>query len=191
MDEYKSRDTYRKIIAKFGPVRPFINIVEAEQRHIELLRPLYEKYAIPLPAEPDPNLLSIPETLESACQMGVTGELENVAMYDRLVAATDLPDVVAVLKQLQAASRDHHLPAFQRCAGQGSGPQGGRGFGRGNGGGSGRGRGRGRGFGQGSRSNRFGLKAPILLSEKYQTLDCQRFLRQTQDYLLNDTGAFA
>ena len=28
-DEYKARATYRAIIQAFGPVRPFINIVEA------------------------------------------------------------------------------------------------------------------------------------------------------------------
>jgi hypothetical protein len=73
MDEYKARDTYAKIIDTFGPVRPFINIVEAEQRHIELLLPLYDKYAIPLPVEPDPKRMSVPESLLDACQMGVEG----------------------------------------------------------------------------------------------------------------------
>ena len=29
MDEYKARNSYQKIIETFGPVRPFINIVEA------------------------------------------------------------------------------------------------------------------------------------------------------------------
>lgn len=31
-DEYRARATYRKIIERFGPVRPFINIVEGENR---------------------------------------------------------------------------------------------------------------------------------------------------------------
>jgi len=115
MDEYKARDTYQRIIETFGPVRPFINIVEAEQVHIQLLLPLYEKYAIPLPPEPDPNRVFVPDSLLAACQLGVEAELANVAMYDRLIAATDLPDVVDVLSRLQTASRDHHLRAFQRC----------------------------------------------------------------------------
>jgi len=115
MDEYKARDSYQKIIETFGPVRPFINIVEAEQNHIELLLPLYEKYAVPPLPEPDPDRVSVPDSLLAACRMGVEEELANVAMYDRLIAATDLPDVVEILQRLQAASRDHHLPAFQRC----------------------------------------------------------------------------
>jgi len=133
LDEVKARDSYRKIIERFGPVRPFINIVEAEQRHIELILPLYQKYGLPVPAEPDPALLNVPETLQQACQMGVTSELENVAMYDRLIADTDLQDVIEVLQRLQAASRDNHLPAFQRCASVGGGLGFGRGQGRGGG----------------------------------------------------------
>ena len=149
MDEYKARDTYAKIIDTFGPVRPFINIVEAEQRHIELLLPLYDKYAIPLPVEPDPKRMSVPESLLDACQMGVEEELANVAMYDRLIAATDLPDLIEVLQRLQAASRDHHLPAFQRCAERAGPPQGRQGFGRGSD--HGTAMGRGRGIGRGGR----------------------------------------
>lgn len=141
LDEYKARDNYQKIIDTFGPVRPFINIVKAEQTHIELLLPLYERYAIPLPPEPDPARITAPESLLQACEMGVEAEMANIAMYDRLIAATALPDVVAVLQRLQAASRDHHLPAFQRCVERGVAPAGGRGAGGGRGNAFGKGRG--------------------------------------------------
>jgi len=33
-DEYKSHETYLQVIRDFGAVRPFINIVQAEARHI-------------------------------------------------------------------------------------------------------------------------------------------------------------
>jgi hypothetical protein len=36
-DEYKAEATYDAVIARFGPVRPFINIVEAERRHARAL----------------------------------------------------------------------------------------------------------------------------------------------------------
>jgi len=134
MDEYKARDTYHKVIETFGPVRPFVNIVEAEQTHIDLLLPLYEQHGIPVPAEPDPDRIANPASLLEACETGVAAEIENVAMYDRLISATDQADVVEVLKRLQAASREHHLPAFQRCVERGGSPGGGPGFGRGRGG---------------------------------------------------------
>tara|TARA_R110001592_G_scaffold357416_1_gene660553 strand:- start:113219 stop:113713 length:495 start_codon:yes stop_codon:yes gene_type:complete len=149
LDEYKARDTYRKIINTFGAVRPFVNIVEAEQRHIEFLLPLYQKYSIPLPPEPDPEQIVVPESLMEACKAGVAEEIENVSMYDRLIEMTDLPDVIEVLQRLQAASRDNHLPAFQRCVERGGETGNGRGRGRL----SGEGRGPGRGPGRGRRGN--------------------------------------
>ncbi len=130
MDEYNARDTYRKVINKFGPVRPFINIVESEQAHIEMLLPLYEKYNISVPPEPDLDRILIHSDLLKACEDGVAGEIENIAMYERLINATDFPDVLEVLQCLQAASRDNHLPAFERCVERESMPRNGRGLGR-------------------------------------------------------------
>lgn len=37
-DEYKARATYAKVIERFGPVRPFVNIIKAEERHAQALR---------------------------------------------------------------------------------------------------------------------------------------------------------
>lgn len=53
MDEYQARNTCRKIIHAFGDIRPFSNIAEAEQRHIDFLLQLYAKYSTPVPQEPD------------------------------------------------------------------------------------------------------------------------------------------
>lgn len=139
-DEYKARDTYRAIIDRHGPVRPFVNIVGAEQTHIDALLPLYAKYGIPVPPEPDPARIAAPDSLLEACKQGVAAELENAAMYDRLLAATEQADVRMVLERLQTASHDHHLPAFRRCGERGSAMPAGRG-----GGGPGRGFGGGRG----------------------------------------------
>ena len=134
LDEYSARNTYRKIIDTFGPVRPFTNIVEAEQRHIESLLTLFEKYNVPLPAVPGTEQIKVPDSLLKACEMGVDAEVGNLAMYDRLIDATDLPDVIHVLQRLQAASRDSHLPAFQRCVERGGNTGQGPGSGRGRGG---------------------------------------------------------
>lgn len=47
--------------------------------------------------------------------MANEAEIENIALYDRL--PPEIPDGVVrqVLQNLQAASRDNHLPAFGRC----------------------------------------------------------------------------
>lgn len=121
-DEYKARATYRHVIDKFGEVRPFINIVDAENRHIHALIPLFEKYGIAVPADDWAARTVAPESIKDACRIGVEAEIENGKMYDRLLEQTEhYPDVQHVLIQLQRASVENHLPAFQRCVERGGG----------------------------------------------------------------------
>jgi hypothetical protein len=126
-DEYKARALYTRIIEEFGEIRPFINIVDAESRHIQALLPLFHKYGLDIPEDDWAKRVEVPASVFDACQAGVDAEIENAEMYDRLLTNTaDYPDVQAVLKQLQRASADNHLPAFQRCVergGQGGGRQ--------------------------------------------------------------------
>jgi hypothetical protein len=127
-DEYKARATYRHVIDTFGEIRPFINIVEAEGRHIEALLPLFRKYGIDVPEDDWYSRITPPLTLIEACRTGVEAEIENAEMYSRLLdSTTDYPDVQHVLMQLQRASAENHLPAFQRCLDRGGEPGKGRG----------------------------------------------------------------
>lgn len=137
-DEYKAMATYEAAIAAFGPIRPFINIVESERRHADALLQLYETYDL----EPKPNRwrgqIQVPSTVVEACAAAVAAEVENAALYDRLMAMVEEPDVRQVFANLRRASQENHLPAFRHCAeaqgacaGPGTGP--GRGLGRGRG----------------------------------------------------------
>jgi len=127
-DEYKARATYRHVIDRFGEIRPFINIIEAEGRHIEALLPLFKKYGIDVPEDNWYSRITPPLTLIDACRTGVEAEIENAEMYSRLLdSTTDYPDVQHVLTQLQRASAENHLPAFQRCLDRGGEPGKGRG----------------------------------------------------------------
>jgi hypothetical protein len=120
-DEYKSHETYQQVIRDFGEVRPFINIVQAEARHISALLGLFAKYALPPPvnrwAGKAPRFAGVHE----ACVAGVQGEIDNVAIYDRLLRATQRSDLLDAFHALRSASQDRHLPAFQRCAQRGPG----------------------------------------------------------------------
>jgi hypothetical protein len=117
-DEYKACETYRLVIQKFGPIRPFVNIIEAEKRHIQALVSVYRKYQIPIPINTWENKIKIPETLRESCLAGVEAEIENGEMYKKLLDLTkDYPDVQRVFLNLQRASQQNHLPAFQRAAG--------------------------------------------------------------------------
>ncbi len=114
-DEYKARATYRLVISKFGLIRPFVNIIESEERHIQALLSLFRRYEIPIPVDNWPEQVTAPASLSEACQIGVQSEIENGQMYQRLLALTsDYPDVQRVFLNLQRASQENHLPAFQR-----------------------------------------------------------------------------
>ena len=70
-DEYKARATYRAVLAAYGDVRPFVNIVESEERHIGALGRLFERYGIEMPEDPWPARISAPESLDASCAAGV------------------------------------------------------------------------------------------------------------------------
>jgi len=114
-DEYKARATYRCVIKAFGPVRPFVNIVDAETRHAKALISLFQKYDLAVPEDKWAARVQTPNSIEDACKEAVQGEIENAEMYDRLLAVVKEPDIRTVLTRLRQASQENHLPAFQRC----------------------------------------------------------------------------
>ncbi|WP_342349238.1 hypothetical protein [uncultured Nitrospira sp.] len=119
IDEYKSRARYRLVIKKFGEVRPFIHIVEAEETHSRALEILCAHFGIPLPKDNWEEKLEPPSSVLEACRAGIQGEHDNIAMYDRFLQQTKVPEVLALFQRLQAASRQNHLPAFERCVARG------------------------------------------------------------------------
>lgn len=109
---------YAAVLARFGAVEPFLNIVDAERKDQEALLGLFRDHGVEVPAYvPDPNPPLPPATLQEACALGVKLEEATIAMYDRLLAqVVRESDVRRLFRRMQAASRSHHLPAFQRCA---------------------------------------------------------------------------
>jgi len=114
-DEFKARATYRKVIERFGPVRPFVNIVEAENRHIDALLAQFERLGVRPPADRWADRAMAPETLATACAAAVQAEIDNDELYKRLLEQVSDAKVRFVMRRLQQASRLRHLPAFRRC----------------------------------------------------------------------------
>jgi len=123
-DEYLARATYDQVTADFGEAPPFSNIREAEARHIEALSTLFVRYGLPVPENPWPGKVARFASRQAACEAAVAAEIANGEMYERLLGATQRPDILRVLRNLQEASQQRHLAAFQRCA-QGSAGRGG------------------------------------------------------------------
>ena len=124
-DEYRAWATYDQVIADFGEVQPFINVREAEARHIQALLGLFERYGLAVSANPWPGKVERYTSRQAACEAGVAAEVANGELYERLLGQTQRDDILRVLRNLQEASQQRHLPAFQRCAQRGAG--GGRG----------------------------------------------------------------
>ena len=131
-DEYRAEATYAAVIDAFGPVRPFVNIIEAERRHADRVKADMDRLGITYDRD-NPHLgkIAAPTSLLAACEQGVDAEIENIALYDRLLPTIEDASVLATLTALQRASQEKHLPAFERCVARGGEMGSGQGRGQG------------------------------------------------------------
>ncbi|MHB1360818.1 MAG: ferritin-like domain-containing protein [Rhodocyclaceae bacterium] len=114
-DEYAARAYYAAVVQAFGPQPPFTHIVQSEVQHIEVLSRLCERYGVPRPIDPFPAETTVAPTWRANLERGVAGEIANIRLYDYLPGFVAEPDVRQVFGNLQAASLNNHLPAFQRA----------------------------------------------------------------------------
>jgi hypothetical protein len=120
-DEYRAWATYDQVVRDFGAERPFTNIRDAEARHIEALRALFQRYDLAFPDNTWPGRVPRFASTREACEAGIEAELTNAALYERLMRSTRRQDILTVFGNLQRASQQRHLPAFRRCASRGRG----------------------------------------------------------------------
>jgi hypothetical protein len=114
-DERKALGTYQAAMTKFGSVKPFINIARAEEQHIAMLLALFDKYGVVIPQDTT-KAGTLPATLQEVCAVGVTAEIENDALYQSMIPELQREDIKTVFISLARASKEMHLPAFERCA---------------------------------------------------------------------------
>lgn len=131
-DEYMARAEYDAIIAEYGSVTPFTNIIGAEESHISQLLPLFEAYGFNAPADDAAERVVLPASLEEAYQAGVDAEIANIAMYEGFLAQDIPADVSTVFQNLLSGSQSH-LRAFENAAAGNTGSGNGAGNGAGNG----------------------------------------------------------
>ena len=68
-DERKAVATYEAIITKLGPVAPFVSIVDAERRHVEMLLPLYTVRGLDVPDDIWAGNGTAADTLQENCAL--------------------------------------------------------------------------------------------------------------------------
>lgn len=112
-DENLAQARYNNILGTFGYIRTFTQIKEAEMRHIDALLPLFYQYQVPLPEDLSYSFITTPATIKEAYSVGVQGEIDNIAMYDRFLSLNIPNDVRTVFTLLRNASVNH-LAAFER-----------------------------------------------------------------------------
>lgn len=118
--EYTASAAYQAVIAQFGPVEPYVSIQAAEEQHVDALTRQLERLGVAVPPNPYLGTIPAPTDLTAAARAWATGEVDNVAMYDRLLdqVASDAT-LTRVLGNLRRASQEMHLPAFQAAADNG------------------------------------------------------------------------
>lgn len=113
-DEYLAQAEYDAIIATYGDLRPFINVVVAEQTHIDLLTALFTTYGIEIPANTAVDSVIVPESITASFATAVDAETANIAMYQAFLSQTDLPDDVRSTFEYLVAASQTHLNAFSK-----------------------------------------------------------------------------
>ena len=117
LDEYHAEAAYARVLADFGDVLPFANIIQAERQHAASLEALYARYGLDLPDNPhSAESADGFASVGAACAVGVDAEIANAALYDAVLDQPMPDDVRQVLTANRDASLLHHLPAFERCA---------------------------------------------------------------------------
>lgn len=113
-DEKKAKATYQAVIQKFGSIRVFSNILEAENRHIAELEFLANKHQVQI-IENDFSGIIAPDSLRESLELAVASEIANINLYSYLLEYTQDEDIKDAFFRLQAASYNNHLPAFRNA----------------------------------------------------------------------------
>lgn len=112
-DEYLARAEYEYLINELDAGNPFTNIIKAEENHISMLIPLFEKYEFEVPVDTSSEHLIDVESINAALETGVQAEIDNIAMYEQFLEAELPDDIREVFVELRDGSKNH-LAAFQR-----------------------------------------------------------------------------
>jgi hypothetical protein len=114
-EEYTAMNTYQAIMNELGEIQPFFRVARSEQQHVNALIRVAERFGVEVPENAGEVAEIEWSTLEEACQLGVTFEQMDAALYDELLPNTTNPVLIRVYTNLQRASLNSHLPAFEAC----------------------------------------------------------------------------
>lgn len=108
--------TYQNVIARLGAIRPFANIIPAEQQHVATLKAFLAECTVALLTGTVTGATA-PATTSQACALGLSTEQSLVSLYDQqLPNMTSYPDVHQAFGSFKTVSAESHLTPLQRFA---------------------------------------------------------------------------
>ncbi len=128
IEEKLARDAYI-VMGELWNHKVFLNIQLSEQKHMEAVKRLLDKYSVPDPLTtdsvgvfPDPQFQLLydqyiqqgNQSLQEALLVGKAIEELDIADLTFQLTFVDNPDIIRVYQNLKAAS-ENHLAAFIRC----------------------------------------------------------------------------
>jgi hypothetical protein len=128
IEEKLARDVYI-VMGELWNHKVFLNIQLSEQKHMEAVKRLLDKYSVPDPLTtdsvgvfPDPQfqllydqyILQGNQSLNEALLVGKAIEELDIADLTFQLTFVDNPDIIRVYQNLKAAS-ENHLAAFIKC----------------------------------------------------------------------------
>ncbi|MEI7556451.1 hypothetical protein [Candidatus Chlorohelix sp.] len=112
-EEYLAHATYQAIVAKFGQVLPFSNIVNSENQHVTALARQFTNHGLAVPADSWVGKVTAPATLSEAFSAAIQLEKDDAALYDNLLKQVTEPELTRVFTQMQSASLNMHLAELE------------------------------------------------------------------------------
>ena len=128
IEEKLARDVYI-VMGELWNHKVFLNIQLSEQKHMEAVKRLLDKYSVPDPLTtdsvgvfPDPQFQLLYDqfiqqgnlSLTEALLVGKTIEELDIADLEFQLSFVDNPDIIRVYQNLKAGS-ENHLAAFLKC----------------------------------------------------------------------------
>jgi rubrerythrin len=129
-DECKAEAYYQAVNLKFGPSRPFSNIVVAEGRHRALVTAMFTQHGLEEPKnryarkrdEADKEFVlrnEVPSVYLDAALKALKLERDQGPFYDDLIKTGGPSDVEQLFRKLKKDSLERHAVAFQRAVDRG------------------------------------------------------------------------
>lgn len=112
-DEQLAHGEYAYVLETLGDQAPFNNIISAEAQHITEMTVLFEKYDMTVPTDESADYLKQAADTKEALETCATGEVDNIAMYNKFLEQDIPDDVRATFTALRNAS-EGHLQAFEK-----------------------------------------------------------------------------